>query len=80
MNFNKEPHLFIGINNQTLEVKNDTLTPLEAFIIDNKLDDGLPNDGKIRVFDKDANNDCYYNNYYSIKNKKRVCTLISVIK
>ena len=53
------------------------MTPLEAFIIDNKLDDGLPNDGKIKVFNKDVNNDCYYNNYY--KEESRMKRLIALI-
>lgn len=80
MNLNEKPYLIMGTKKNNSNIKNDTLTPLEAFIIDNKLDDGIPNKGKIRVFDGDDNKECYYNNYYNTKNNKRSCTLISIIE
>ena len=47
--------------------------------IDNKIDDGLPNSGKIRVYNNGKNN-CYHDNYYNIKNNKKACSLISLIE
>ena len=76
INIENEPYLFIGVDSLKSELKNNTLTPLEAFIIDNKLDDGVPTTGSFRVYDGDNNSDCYYGNYYNTKNNKRVCSLI----
>lgn len=74
------PYLFMGVRDEKFELINNTFTPLEAFIIDNKIDDGLPNSGKIKVFNGSGKNNCYYDNYYNIKNNKKVCSLISLIE
>lgn len=80
INVEGNPYLFMGIEDEKFELSNDTFTPLEAFIIDSKIDDGLPNSGKIKVYSGDGKNNCYYDNYYNIKNKKKACSLISLIE
>lgn len=79
INIEKKPYLFIGINADDLKFEDHTMTPLEAFIVDNKLDDGLPTRGKIKVFN-DSDTDCFYDNYYNIKNNNRVCSLMYSIE
>ena len=79
INLDDEPYLFMGVEDKKFELDSNTFTPLEAFIIDNKIDDGLPNSGKIRVYNNGKNN-CYHDNYYNIKNNKKACSLISLIE
>ncbi len=79
INLDGKPYLFMGVKDDKFELVNDTFTPLEAFIIDSKIDDGLPNSGKIRVYNN-GKNSCYYDNYYNVKNNKKACSLISIIE
>lgn len=79
INIEKKPYLFVGINANDFKMEDHTMTPLEAFIVDNKLDDGLPTEGKIRIFSKN-NTDCFYHEYYNIKNTHKVCSLMYLIE
>lgn len=87
-NYEKDNYLHLGsvkINN-ILKYSPFSLTPIEAFIIDKKIDDSLSNNGKIQTvngthtsefFNKEIKNyDCSDKLEYNVKNKNRACQLI----
>lgn len=58
-----------------IENKNGTecLTPKQAFYIDKKIDDGIPDSGDVTVVGN--NSACFNNRSYSINNDKKCCKL-----
>lgn len=86
--YEKDNYLHLGSVkiNDLLKYSPFSLTPLEAFVIDKKIDDSLSNNGKIQTvngtqtidfFNKEIKNyDCADKMEYNVKNKNRTCQLI----
>lgn len=74
----------VGANKDgVLMLSDESLKPMEAFLIDNKIDDGLPSQGKIRAAGgprlggyKRVNEKCVTGREYFLKQKNPACQLL----
>jgi hypothetical protein len=84
--FDKDNYLQIGVigaNDSNIEMTNQALSPGDAFFIDKKLDDGLPDSGDIRAVGgenfvngiNDVDKNCATKREYLIKSEKPACQL-----
>ena len=84
VSYKNKNYIFVGVefDNENVIYNNNTLTPIDSYMIDKKIDNGLSDSGKIIDFlydNKDSNNlkvNCSNLGYYNVIYNKKVCSLL----